>query len=191
MKENRGLESLIEATAVGQREHSDFRGRWCEYFTEDCITKMRDYGKSGNLCEHKCEYCDKFKWTVDRAKHYAEKTGMPYTDILKGWETDRDYWYLNYYQDCNQPEIKEGKVFVFETMEEYHSSLNGKGFRCPKCGAATKSPFECECNWKSYGFIRLNLVTVFVKENMAMANIFMPVAWEKQDHPTEKGGVKE
>lgn len=176
----KGIESLIEAIAKEQRERTDFIGRWCEHFTDDCIIKMRNYGDSEYLCEHKCEYCEKLKWTVDRAKQYAQRTGIPYTDILRGWESNRDYWYLNYYQDCNQPEIKDGKVFVFETMEDYHKSLNGKGFRCPKCGAETNSPYECKCNWKSYGLFKFNLVTVFVKENMAMGQIFMPVSWEEK-----------
>ena len=175
----KGLESLIEATAVGLREKRDFPGRWCEHFTETCITKMRQYGESGSLCEHKCEYCAKFKWAVDRAKHYAEKTGIPYLEILKSWEQKRTYWYLNYYQDCKQPEIKNGSVRMFETVEDLRNSLEGKGFICPKCGAETDSPYECSCNWKSYGLFGTlgKGVTVFVKENMAMAEIFMPIAW--------------
>ena len=176
----KGLESLIEATAVGLREKRDFPGRWCQHFTEDCIVKMQQYGESGSLCENKCEYCEKFKWTIDRAKHYAEKTGIPYLEILKSWEEKRDYWYLNFYQDCNQPKIKDGNVRLFDTMDDYRNSLGGKGFRCPKCGTETQSPYECICDWKSYGLLGTlgKGITVFVKENMAMAEIFMPIAWE-------------
>ncbi|RXK16448.1 hypothetical protein CP985_03290 [Malaciobacter mytili LMG 24559] len=35
-------------------------------------------------CTHK--YCDKFKWVIDRAKHYAEVTGLDYKDIIDNWE---------------------------------------------------------------------------------------------------------
>lgn len=52
-------------------------------------------------CSHK--YCDKYKWVIDRAKHYAEKTGKPYEEIIEIWESNRTYWYMNYYQDCQQP----------------------------------------------------------------------------------------
>ena len=175
-----GLESLIEATARGLRQKTDFKSRWCEFFTEDCISRMQQYGESGILCEHKCEYCKTFKWAVDRAKHYAEKTGIPYLEVLKSWEQKRDYWYLNYYQDCNQPEIKNGRVRIFDTMKDYRNSLCDKGFICPKCGAETDSPYECACDWKAYGLLGTlgKGITVFVKENMAMAEIFMPIAWE-------------
>ena len=57
----------------------------------------------GGKCFHK--YCDKFKWVIDRAKAYGEATGLNWEDVLDGWETDRNYWYMNYYQDCNQPEL--------------------------------------------------------------------------------------
>lgn len=178
---NKGLESLIEATAVGLREKTDFPGRWCKHFTEDCISKMRQYGESGTLCEHKCEYCEKFKWAIDRAKHYEEKTGIPYLEVLKSWEEDRDYWFLNYYQDCKQPEIKGDNVRIFDTVDDYKASLQGKEFRCPSCGVATPSPIHCRsCDWKSYGLFGAlgKGVTIFVKENMALATIFKPIAWE-------------
>ena len=119
----KGLESLIEAVAVGLREKRDFPGRWCEHFTEGCIERMRQYGETGALCEHKCEYCKSFKWAVDRAKHYEEKTGIPYLDVLKSWEEGRDYWFLNYYQDCKQPKIKDGQVRMFDTRDAFFDSL--------------------------------------------------------------------
>lgn len=180
---DKGLESLIEAIAKGLREKRDFPGRWCQHFTEDCIEKMREYGNSGYLCEHECEYCNKFKWVVDRAKQYAEKTGISYTQIIEGWERDRAYWFLSYYQDCNQPEIKNGRVRIFETVQDFYSSLEDKGFRCPSCGVETKAPHKCSCGWCSYGLFGTmgKGITVFIKENMAMSEIFMPVAWESDN----------
>lgn len=180
-KINKGLESLIEATTRGLREKTDFSGRWCKHFSEDCVERLRQYGETGSLCVNKCEYCNTFKWAVDRAKHYAEKTGIPYLDILRSWEERRDYWYLNYYQDCNQPEIKGDNVRIYDTAEEYKISLQGKGFRCPSCGEETPSGIHCrKCDWKSYGLLGClgKGVTVFVKENMALATIFMPIGWE-------------
>lgn len=52
-------------------------------------------------CFHK--YCDKYKWAMDRANHYAEKTGKSVEEIIEIWESDRSWWYMNYYQDGNQP----------------------------------------------------------------------------------------
>lgn len=177
---NKGLESLIEATAVGLREKTDFPGRWCKHFTEDCINKMKQYGESGNLCDHKCEYCEKFKWVIDRAKHYAEQTGVPFSEVLAGWERDRSYWFMNYYQDCNQPKIKDGRVRVFDTKDMFYESLGKKTFRCPSCGSESNNAYECTCGWTSYGLFGTmgKGVTVLIKDGMIMSHIFMPVAWE-------------
>lgn len=46
-----------------------------------------------------------FNWVIARAKHYAEFTGRPIHEILNEWEAKRDYWWLNYYQECNQPKL--------------------------------------------------------------------------------------
>jgi len=53
-------------------------------------------------CEHK--YCDKYKWIIDRSKHYAKRTGKSYEDIIAVWEKSRDNnWFMNFYQECNMP----------------------------------------------------------------------------------------
>jgi hypothetical protein len=62
-------------------------------FSESCISVSK--------CSHK--YCDKYKWVIERAKHYAEKTGKTYEEVIEIWESNRTYWYMNYYQDSNQP----------------------------------------------------------------------------------------
>jgi len=61
--------------------------------------------KTACLCVSKCfhKYCDKYKWVFDRAGHYSEKTGIPAEDIIRVWEENRSYSYLNYYKDCNFP----------------------------------------------------------------------------------------
>lgn len=59
-------------------------------------------------CQH--EYCSKFKWIIDRAKHYAKHTGQSVGAILTEWENGRRYWYMNYYQDCNFPKFKMKNV---------------------------------------------------------------------------------
>lgn len=147
-------------------------------------------------CTHK--YCDKFKWIIDRARHYAEKTGLEICDILNTWESRRTYWYMNYYQDANQPEIQGDNVRVFNTIEEFMQSIGQTGFRCPLCKGISKSPYDCTsgiivpkikdgndgpCNWKVYGLFRdLGEGTfVFVKEKFTGENIFLPIAWEKSD----------
>lgn len=135
----------------------------------------------GGKCFHK--YCDKFKWVVDRAKAYGEATELDWRAILDSWEEDRRYWYMNYYQDCNQPEIKGGKVVVFDTFQEFYEALGeDRKFRCPSCGKETKSPYECKhCGWKIYGLLG-DLgkgVFVYVKDRLKGENLFMPISWEE------------
>lgn len=133
---------------------------------------------------------DKLEWVVARAKHYAEKTGLPWEEILNSWEEKRDYWYMNYYQECNQPEIKGDKVKVFETVSDMLESIGERKFRCPSCGGISSSPYSCNtglemskgkiCDWKVYGlFGDLGKgVFVYCKDKVAGERIFMPVAWE-------------
>jgi hypothetical protein len=136
------------------------------------------------------DYRGKLAWVTSRAEHYARIAGLRPTDVLDAWERDRDYWYMNYYQDCNQPEIEGDAVRVFDTPEDARLAVGASGFRCPACGGVSKSPYECDtgldmhpgetCDWKSYGLFRTlgKGVHVFVKSEMKIQEIFMPIEWE-------------
>jgi hypothetical protein len=137
------------------------------------------------------DYRGKFSWAIERANHYAEKTGLEAADILDSWEKDRSYWYMNYYQDANQPEIKSDTVKVFETLDDLRESIGKEGFRCPACGGVSKDPYVCNsgklfdkkvCDWKAYGlFGTLDKgVAIYVKSELKGETIFMPIAWEKK-----------
>lgn len=144
----------------------------------------------------------KLTFACDRAKHYEEKTGVPAGDILTAWEGRRNYWYMNYYQDANQPLITGDSVRVFETKEDARAAIGKGGFRCPRCKGVSANPYECnsgvklilrdgnkpeKCNWKVYGLFGAlgKGVTVFVKSELRGWEIFMPVAWEKTDELIE------
>lgn len=124
---------LLNDVINNLREKKDFPSRECENYTENCAALLKDYadGKVVN-CGHNCEYCDKFRWVIDRARHYSEKLGIPIGEIIQSWEEDRRYWYMNYYQDCNQPLIEANNVFIFENLEEMRQKC-GKEFICPCC----------------------------------------------------------
>lgn len=142
-------------------------------------------------------YREKLEWIVARARHYAEKTGLTPETILDAWEKDRNYWYMNYYQESKQPIITHDKVRVFETVAELLASIGKSGFRCPLCGGVSKSPYECDsrmkvhgevCDWKVYGlFGHMGKgIAVFVKEKVRIENLFMPVSWENKKAPGGK-----
>jgi hypothetical protein len=71
-------------------------------------------------CLHK--YCDKYKWVLDRATLYDERTGKTMDEIIELWERDRSYWYMNYYQDNKQPisglKIDKGLIEKYKSISE-------------------------------------------------------------------------
>lgn len=137
------------------------------------------------------DYRAKLAWVIARASQYAEKTGLEASDILNTWEEKRSYWYMNYYQDCNQPNLDSDGVRVFDTTEQALESIGKAGFRCPMCNGISKSPYHCTtglkmpksekiCDWKVGGlFGDLGKgIHVFLKEKMLGEQIFLPIAWE-------------
>lgn len=136
------------------------------------------------------ELMEKFEWITDRAQHYAEKTGLTADEVLDAWEENRNYWYLNYYQEAHQPKIEGDKVRVFDTVDDFRSSVTDEGFRCPSCNGVSKDPQECTsgivrsdgktCDWKSYGLFGTmgKGATIFLKSDVQVIQIFNAVAWE-------------
>ncbi len=136
------------------------------------------------------DYRGKFAWAIQRANHYAEKTGLDASEILNMWEKNRDYWFMNYYQESNQPEIKGDKVRVFDTSEDFKEAIGKEGFRCPMCDGKSSSPYVCDsgldmspgkkCDWKSYGLFGTlgKGVFIFIKAGVKSGHIFKPIAWE-------------
>ena len=55
----------------------------------------------------KAEFLRHFKWVIGRAMYYAHKYDCSITSVLYEWESRRDYWWLNFYQDSRQPKSKK------------------------------------------------------------------------------------
>jgi hypothetical protein len=160
----------------------------CEGYKKLLAAVEHDEQKSPKFHDYRATLA----WTVARAQHYADKTGIPASEILDAWERSRNYWYMNFYQESNQPEIKDGNVRVFDTVDSMLASVGKAGFRCPKCAGVSNSPYECSvkpCDWKVYGLFRAlgKGIYVFVKEKVAGELLFMPIAWESS---AADGGTK-
>ena len=130
------------------------------------------------------DYRGKLKWILDRVEHYSEKTGASEVDILTSWENGRTYWYMNYYQDCNQPRIDSDYVRVFDTVDLFQESLGEcPKFRCPRCSYESDNPYACSsqgCDWRSDGLFGTmgKGVFIFVKSILKGEKLFKPIAWE-------------
>ena len=181
-------ERLLNSVISDLEAKRDFASRWCKHYSKDCRSYLETYGDTKADCGHDCEYCAKYKWAIDRAKQYGEKLGIPWREVLKSWEDGRSYWFMNYYQDANQPAIESDNVFVFENVEEMKEKC-GKQFICPHCKGISSDPYECNsgkkvgkkvCDWKSYGLFSFGLCFCYVKAERKGNHIFMPVAL--QDH---------
>lgn len=135
---------------------------------------------------------EKLQWVQELANHYEERTGIDAIEIFEAWEKRRSYWFMNFYQDANQPLIDE-KVRVFDDSEAFLQSIGDKGFRCPACGAVSKNPYQCDagtvtdgkvCDWKAYGLFGTMgkgshaVLRRGPEGNLVQAGIFKPIAWE-------------
>jgi len=103
--------------------------------------------KHGHGMRDKEEFLRQFKWVISRAKHYAHHKNTTIDVILYEWESKRDYWWLNYYQDARQPKFYTHKhkplglrgnrnylkrayrndpVAVKQGMKRYHEEKKGR-----------------------------------------------------------------
>lgn len=150
----------------------------------------RDYETEKDRNKPFHNYEEKFAWVIERAQQYAAALDLPASDILDAWESARNYWYMNYYQESQQPKIGGGAVRVFDTVADLKTSIAKPRFRCPACAGVSNDPHVCDsgvlkdgspCNWKSYGLLGTlgKGVFVYVKSELRGESIFMPVAWEK------------
>jgi len=183
----------LKASVIHDIHDRGNRQSICHKFSPTGCNKKRHEYVDGRCYVRGCShaYCNKFKWIIDRAKHYSYHLGIPLETVLDTWEKDRGYWYMNYYQDGNQPKITGIEVKVFETVEDFQKTVANKGFRCPRCGGVSKNPQTCtigklmsknkKCDWKSYGlFGHLGKgITVYIKTNGIPIPIFKPIVYEK------------
>lgn len=144
---NKGLESLIEEVKKDcEKGQGCFNINGCDHeFTRMVDQDNLSLFKMGvekkcvkvSKCFHK--YCDHLAWILKRADEYAKFAGTNRDAILKAWEEDRTYWYMNYYQESNQPDPSDGDVIWIENFRDEltrkfgPSELDWK-FRCPVCG---------------------------------------------------------
>ena len=110
---------------------------------QEAIKKHCSLFNPEQLHDEKCRYCPTYFWVLERASQYAEFSGKSVEDVVMAWERVRDYWYLNFYQDCNQPDLKKAHVEVLsyanwtkELTEKWGENSKQWKFKCVQCGHA-------------------------------------------------------
>jgi hypothetical protein len=198
----RGIESFKAAVLKDTQQYNNcFNENGCDHefyrMVPETNQRLIDMGSkemciSVSKCSHK--YCNKYKWVLDRAAHYAEKTGKTIDEIMQVWETDRSYWYMNYYQECNQPLLTGDNVMMYhdwvsELKKRFGNDSKQWAFVCPACGNTQtiqdfidlkienpqdKVFFSCigrytitkGCDWTLGGLLQINKQTV-IKDGRA------------------------
>lgn len=166
---------------------------------EAIIEKLKEEARSswnGKMGEERAENLEKY--LRNKLEEYSNALGLPQEDILNSWEKERSYSAINYYQEANQPSIKNENVRVFETVEDMNKSITSYEFRCPACGGISTNPYRCNsgaeiskatkkkpakiCDWKVYGlFGDLGKGTfVYCKDKVKGETIFTPLCWENK-----------
>ena len=142
----KGIESLSEAVLKDCKGGEDcFNSNGCDKvrykdLPQDNINLVAMGIKTKCVAQTKCfhDYCGKYKWIIERAKHYAEKTGKTHLEILEAWEEKRSYWYMNYYQDSKQPLLEGENILMYEDWikklkERFGNDAKKWAFVCPSC----------------------------------------------------------
>lgn len=161
--ETKGIESLKAAVMRDCEKHENcFNENGCDKQshkfvpeTDPNLVKMGITSRCVPLikCEHL--YCDKYKWVIDRATEYAKLSGKSIEEIITAWETRRDYWYMNFYQDCKQPPIDGNINIIFyedwkqQLIERFGEDSADWKFVCPKC-----SNVQCGKDFEEIGVSR-------------------------------------
>lgn len=73
------------------------------------IRDVQEAAKKKNPMRKKEEFLKLFRWVMARAQHYAVRQGCSVEVVLNTWEANRDYWWLNYYQEGKKPKLPSGK----------------------------------------------------------------------------------
>lgn len=180
----KGVESLAAAVAADVDRERGFRV-CADADAHRCEEALAAYEPCGALsCGKPCEACGRLVWAVERAGKTAALFGLDWRDVLAKWESGRRGWYMNYYQDANQPDPEgfSGEMRAFRTVAELHDAVGDAGFICPSCGKTSMSPYVCpECGWNSGGFFGTcgRGCWVFVADEARWEEIFMPEAFKR------------
>lgn len=68
----------------------------------------------------KKELQEQFRWVISRAIHYSYRLNKPIQDILNEWESKCNHWWLNYYQNNNQPKLNRTKSLKPKNTLKYY-----------------------------------------------------------------------
>lgn len=131
-------------------------------------------------------------WLEEMVRQYAQKIGVSVDECTALLDAGRDYWWPNYYQPANFPDLEApGRHFLgyyaSPSALRAYAAEHWAGFRCPRCGNVGESPTECAhriandgvCDWCAFGlFASPWLVLVRDGNRLVFRRFFEPVPKE-------------
>jgi hypothetical protein len=88
-------------------------------YTRDVQECNKSVQREHRPMRKKAEFFEKFQWVVSRAIHYAHHQSRSVSEVLTEWEAKRRYWWLNYYQECNQPWLVKSEYVKHRTLRNF------------------------------------------------------------------------
>lgn len=127
-------------------------------------------------------------FALRKCREYSKFLDLKPIEVLERMEEQRNYWFVNYYQESNFPKLDDKNIVVIKNIEEFKQRFPSHKYRCPACGSITTDCYECNsgkkmtgtkkvCDWKSYGLFTSGFKVV-CKEPFAVENIFRPIELE-------------
>lgn len=75
-------------------------------YVRDVQLGAHDLRRGRSPMRDKPRYRRHFKRAIALAMHYAHEWDLPIETVLDYWESQRDYWWLNFYQKGNLMRLK-------------------------------------------------------------------------------------
>lgn len=154
---------------------------------EELLERFRNDRSNTKYADGSRRFDKEIAWIDQMIRNYAEVLNMPIDEVVERMESGRQYWWPNYYQPCNFPELSSKSILgIFKTYDEFrdYAKEHWDGFVCPKCGAISQHPQECVhrinkdnvCDWCAYGLLDIsNLGVIVLESGLKKIPIFKPV----------------
>lgn len=143
----------------------------------------------------------KMEWIRNRAEQYAEKFNKTTDEIIAIWESKRNYSFMNYYQECNIPDLSEKQTILqsdwLKQAEDRFGSIKNAKFVCPSCGHIqgvgeflragldVNESYQCcasrfpelhykndKCKWTTGGLLNIGGLSVLNENTLKIVNVF-------------------
>lgn len=70
-------------------------------YVDDVQDAQKSIRRGHRPMRDRAEFLRYFRKAIGLAMKYSSKWGIPIIDVLNHWESERDYWWISFYQTSN------------------------------------------------------------------------------------------